>query len=85
MPAHSAASHHISPHQPLHKLFDVLVQRTFYLRFGMPDRDLTGYLADVLTRFTHVDDIFRIRDANGSGWATPAAGSPGIRCSGKTT
>ncbi|MFQ6132682.1 MAG: hypothetical protein ACE5R4_11640, partial [Armatimonadota bacterium] len=55
----------ISPRHPLRKLFDVLVQRTFVLRFGMPDRDLVGYLADVLTRFTHVDNIFRIRDAKG--------------------
>ncbi len=55
----------ISPDHPLHRLFGVLVQRTFYVRFGMADAGLAAYLSDLLTRFVHVDTIFRIRDARG--------------------
>ena len=55
----------IAADHPLRKLFAALVQRTLYVRFGRPGPELAAYLADLLTRFVHVDNIHRIRDARG--------------------
>jgi hypothetical protein len=59
----SAAS--ISDRHPLRQLFRSLVSDTLLrqLRFG--DLDTAEYVADLLTRFVHIDGIYRIRDARG--------------------
>jgi len=59
MPAPVPANH------PLRRLFVVLTERTFVQRLGWPDHDVAGYLSDLLTEFTHTDNLYRIRNARG--------------------
>ncbi len=55
----------LNQRSPLRRLFQALVFRTFFLHLGVQDRALTEYLTDLLSRFVHVDQIFRLRDARG--------------------
>ncbi|MFQ6097161.1 MAG: hypothetical protein ACE5O2_05480 [Armatimonadota bacterium] len=55
----------ISERHPLRQLFRGLVSDTFLRQLHAGDPDLAEYLADLLTQFVHVDNIFRIRDARG--------------------
>ncbi|MBC7289168.1 MAG: hypothetical protein H5T86_14250 [Armatimonadetes bacterium] len=55
----------LSRFHPLRLLFTALVHRAFVQEMGIGDERLVGYLADLLARFVHVDNIFRIRDARG--------------------
>ena len=50
---------------PLQRLFHALIYRAFVQEMGIGDQRLVGYLSDLLARFVHVDNIFRIRDARG--------------------
>ena len=50
---------------PLRRLFEGLTQQTFFEELGIADVRLADYLADLLSRFVHVDNIYRIRDARG--------------------
>lgn len=55
----------IPAHHPLRILFLELVEQTFAGLLGLRDAKLIRYVADLLTRFAHVDEIYRIRNARG--------------------
>ena len=55
----------ISPTHPLRQLFATLVERTFKLSVGGYDPRVARYLGDLLADFTHMDRVYRIRDAKG--------------------
>lgn len=50
----------ISPNHPLRRLFQDLVHREL-----SAERDITGYVADLLVDFTHVNHLYRIRNSQG--------------------
>ena len=53
------------PEHPLRRLFAGLTEQTFLTTLGLADPPLTDYLSLMLSRFIHVDAIFRLRDAAG--------------------
>ena len=54
------------PHDhPLRRLFQELVRRQFFRGAQLPDPELADYVSAVLTDFTHVDNLYRIRNARG--------------------
>ncbi len=55
----------ISSDHPLRRLFTGLVENAFCTEVGMCDPGLTGYVADLLVSFTHVDRLNAIRNASG--------------------
>lgn len=61
----STSSHTISPNHPLRQLFRRLIQQKLGLALVPTDDRLVGYLTDLLTDFTHMDRIYRVRDARG--------------------
>ncbi len=50
---------------PLRKLFDILTRRNFEVRLGYNDEKVLRYLADLLTDFTHADNVYKIKTARG--------------------
>src|SRR5262245_19291788 len=48
---------------PLRNYFSALTEQTFIDSLGVGDPKLTDYLADLLTRFVHVDAIWKLRTA----------------------
>lgn len=50
---------------PLRRLFQALTKRNFEVRLGYADREVIGYLADLLADFTHIDNIYKIKTATG--------------------
>jgi hypothetical protein len=50
---------------PLRRLFTALTEQTFIESLGVGDPKLTDYLADLLTRFVHVDGIWKLQSAQG--------------------
>src|SRR5579862_2123220 len=50
---------------PLHKLFSGLTEHTFIETLGLADPPLTDYLSGMLSRFIHLDAVFRLRDTAG--------------------
>ncbi len=50
---------------PLTRLFASLTERNFAGHLGWPDPEVIGYLTGVLTDFVHVDQLFKIRTAQG--------------------
>jgi hypothetical protein len=55
----------ISPNHPLRQTFNTLVERTFKLSLGGYNPEVARYLADLLTDFIHMDQVYRLRDARG--------------------
>ncbi len=53
------------PDHPLRRLFGGLTEQTFMTRLGVADPPLTDYLSELLTRFIHVDAIYRLKNAAG--------------------
>jgi len=53
------------PEHPLRRLFAGLTEQTFQTTLGLADPPLTDYLSGMLSRFIHIDAIFRLRDAAG--------------------
>jgi hypothetical protein len=53
------------PDHPLRRLFAGLTEQTFMAALGLADPPLTDYLSELLSRFIHVDAIYRLRDARG--------------------
>jgi hypothetical protein len=49
----------------LRRLFAGLTEQTFLTTLGLADPPLTDYLSEMLSRFLHVDAIYRLRDAAG--------------------
>jgi hypothetical protein len=54
-----------NPDHPLRRLFAGLTEQTFMETLGMGDPALVDYLAVLLSRFVHMDNIHRLRDAMG--------------------
>lgn len=50
---------------PLCRLFASLTEQNFARQLGWPDVEVIGYLTDVLTDFVHVDQLFKVRNAQG--------------------
>ena len=54
-----------SPEHPLRRLFAGLTEHTFMISLGVSDPPLIDYLSGMLSRFIHVDVIYRLRDSKG--------------------
>jgi hypothetical protein len=52
------------PDHPLRRLFAGFTEQTF-VTLGVADPRLVDYLAELLTRFVHLDVIYRLRNAQG--------------------
>jgi len=50
---------------PLVRLFASLTEANFAEHLSWPDAEVIGYLTDVLTDFVHVDQLYKIRKAQG--------------------
>lgn len=50
---------------PLGRLFRQLVERSFALLLEWQDRAVVQYISQLLTDFTHVQNLYRIRDCRG--------------------
>ena len=55
----------ISADHPLRTLFETLVEKAFLMNLGVHDTAVNAYLADVLADFTHMREVFKIRDLSG--------------------
>jgi len=55
----------ISEHHSLRQLFHEVVTDCYAKHIGMQDDEVTGYIADLLTDFTDLDRLYRLRDAEG--------------------
>jgi hypothetical protein len=51
---------------PLHRLFRGLTETTFLTELGIGDPKLVGYVASLLARFVPSQDIWKLRDAEGT-------------------
>lgn len=49
----------------LRRMFAGVTEHAFLEHLGIGDAHLTEYLADMLARFIHVDQLFRLRDGHG--------------------
>lgn len=54
-----------NPEHPLRRLFAGLAEHAFIDKLGMGDPALIDYLSLLLSRFVHVDAIYRLRSAAG--------------------
>lgn len=52
-------------HSTLTSFFAGLTEHAFYVRLGVADQPLVDYLAEMLVRFVHVGEIYRVRAADG--------------------
>lgn len=55
----------ISRDHPLRRLFQDLVRRHFFRGAQLPDPEIADYVSNLLTDFTHIDNLYRIRNARG--------------------
>ncbi|MCA9245009.1 MAG: hypothetical protein KDA32_13715 [Phycisphaerales bacterium] len=55
----------LEPNHPLRLMFAGLVEQVFMSELGIADTRLTAYLAEVLSEFIHMDQIFRMRAIDG--------------------
>jgi hypothetical protein len=53
------------PDHPLHRLFAGLTEQAFITTLGVADPPLVDYLSLLLSRFVHVDTIYRLRSSRG--------------------
>ena len=53
------------PDHPLRRLFAGLTEQTFITTLGVADPHLTDYLSLLLSRFIHLDAVYRLRNAQG--------------------
>ncbi len=58
-------NHRISRSHPLRQLFDDLVRRRFIRDVHISDPYVPSYVSGLLLDFTHVDSLYRIRNARG--------------------
>jgi hypothetical protein len=54
-----------NPDHPLRRLFGGLTEQTFMHTLGLADPRLTDYLSELLSRFIHIDAIYRLRNTQG--------------------
>lgn len=64
MPAQSRDPAPIPEWHPLQHLFRTLTEASFE-QIGMPDPELMIYVTGLLVDFAHVDNLYRVRDAQG--------------------
>src|SRR5438128_2329492 len=50
---------------PLRRMFAGLTEHTFLDRLGIGDPSLIDYLSELLSRFIHMDAIYRLANADG--------------------
>jgi hypothetical protein len=55
----------ISANHPLRRMFAGLTEHTFIARLGIGDPALVDYLAEMLARFIHMDELYRLRGTSG--------------------
>jgi hypothetical protein len=55
----------IRSNHPLNRLFAELVERHLVAGAGIADIEIARYIASLLVQFTHVDNLYRIRNAKG--------------------
>lgn len=55
----------ISPHHPLRKLFEILVEKSFYECLGWPDPHIIRYVSGLLVEFTDMETVTRIKNTEG--------------------
>jgi hypothetical protein len=60
-----ATAFRIDPRHPLRRLFAELVERRLAGAAGIADPQIAGYVSGLLVDFTHIDNLYRIRDARG--------------------
>jgi hypothetical protein len=53
------------PEHPLRRLFAGLTEQTFMNLLGVADPPLIDYLSELLSRFIHLDAVYRLRNAQG--------------------
>ena len=53
------------PDHPLRRLFTGLTEQTFITSLGVADPPLVDYLSLLLSRFVHVDAVYRLRNSKG--------------------
>lgn len=58
-------SFRIRPDHPLQQLFRELVHRSFVEGVRIDDSAVAAYIANLLVAFTHVDNLYAVRDARG--------------------
>lgn len=55
----------VRPDHPLGRFFAELIRRHLTASAGIQDSEVTEYIAGLLLNFTHVDHLYRIRNARG--------------------
>lgn len=58
-------AHTIGNKHPLRRFFNDMVRRRFDADARLPDPRLAAYVSGLLVDFTHVDNLYRVRDARG--------------------
>ncbi len=53
------------PDHPLRRFFAGVTEQTFIVTLGMGDPRLIDYLSELLSRFLHMDYLYRLRNAQG--------------------
>jgi hypothetical protein len=53
------------PDHPLRRLFAGLTEQAFMTTLGMADPRLTDYLSEMLSRFIHMDSLYRLHNTKG--------------------
>ena len=53
------------PEHPLRRLFAGITEQTFNTALGVADPPLTDYLSALLSRFVHLDALYRLKNAQG--------------------
>jgi len=72
---------------PLRTLFAGLTEHAFVEQMGIADPPLIDYISDLLARFIHIDNVFRLRDSAGrpiSELALMAIEAEGLPAEGRT-
>lgn len=55
----------VGPRHPLRQMFQGTVEQVFQADVGICDVSITDYLAQMLTEFVHIDDVFRLQSVTG--------------------
>ena len=59
----------VAPHHPLRRYLAGVAEQTFMVKVGIGDPKLVDYLAGMLARFIHMDELYRLRGDGGQGRA----------------
>jgi hypothetical protein len=55
----------VSPNHPLRRLFSELLYKHLIQVARLDDREISEYVGDLLVNFTHVDNLYRLRNSKG--------------------